>query len=284
MANSPSVEFDSPALEIPTVYGWGPFFTPEMKTTPVLIHLVNAIFTYLDKQHLGTLTPEVYSRFLTTQGYTGPENTWHVNFVKGVGQSKEDTADAALKRAFDLLRIDHVLHPRPPKAPSADTVKRQLKSVVRAITPSASGGMMPLLTRKGFTAVTAINMLCDPARHWGSMAVIVRMYDLPEVRGWGELPRGVLPDEGDPHVMARVAQVQMLAKEHGQLRRATSYAKSQLDKVDAGSAVAFAKDTLGKVNAQGVVNVAGTLGGLMLIGAPITTKKRGDNGGEKVGK
>jgi hypothetical protein len=57
-----------------TVSGWGPFFAADASPTPVFSHLVNSIFTYLDKQSTGYLTPEVYSRFLINQGYVGQEN------------------------------------------------------------------------------------------------------------------------------------------------------------------------------------------------------------------
>ncbi|KAJ7624029.1 hypothetical protein DFH06DRAFT_1446114 [Mycena polygramma] len=263
--SSPSAHVESPQPEALLVPGWAPFFTPEIKTTPVFVHLMNAIFTYLDTKRTGTLSPEVYSRFLINQGLVGPENTWHVNLIASL-QSKEDTADAALRCSFDLLGIEYVLHPRPPKAATADTMKRHLKSFARALTPSASGGLMPLLTRKGFTALTVINILCNPERHWRSLAVVVRMYDLPEVRGWGELPRGAFPDEAEPRVTARMAQVQLLAKEQGQFKGVTSYAKSQLDKVDARDAVAYAKDKWKRVDAQSVADAADTVTGVMLIG------------------
>ncbi|KAJ6472359.1 hypothetical protein C8R47DRAFT_1324734 [Mycena vitilis] len=263
--SSPSAQVDSPPPEVLFVPGWAPFFTPEIKTTPVFVHLMNAIFTYLDTKRTGTLTPEVYSRFLINQGLVGPENTWHVNLIASV-QSKEDTADAALRCSFDLLGIEYVLHPRPAKAATPDTMKRHFKSFARALTPSASGGLMPLLTRKGFTALTAINILCNPERHWRSLAVVVRMYDLPEVRGWGELPRSAFPGEAEPPVSARMAQVQLLAREQGQFKRVTSYAKSQLDKVDARDAVAYAKDKWKKVDAQSVADAADTVTGVLVIG------------------
>jgi hypothetical protein len=57
-----------------TVSGWGPFFAADASPTPVFSHLVDSIFTYLDKQSTGYLTPEVYSRFLVNQGYVGQEN------------------------------------------------------------------------------------------------------------------------------------------------------------------------------------------------------------------
>lgn len=57
------------------VRGWGYFFFEDMSPTPVFTQLMDSIFTYLDIQSTGHLTPEAYSRFLTNQGYVGQENT-----------------------------------------------------------------------------------------------------------------------------------------------------------------------------------------------------------------
>ncbi|KAJ6522878.1 hypothetical protein B0H19DRAFT_1244330 [Mycena capillaripes] len=269
-ADSPSAKRESAP---PIVSGWGKFFTEDMSATPVFIHLLGAIFTYLDTRRTGTLTPEVYSRFLINQGCVGQENIWNANLVASFGQTKEEVADAALKRNFDLFGIEYILQARDrPTTPAADTVKRQFKFVARAITPSVSGGMMPLLTRRGFTKITALETLCNPARHWGNLACIVKMYDLPEVRAWGDLPRDVLPDEADPRILARVAGVRALAKEKdkGQLRRvagnAAGYAKSTLNKIDTRDAVTYAARQINKVDAQDVANVTS----LLLIGARLS--------------
>ncbi|KAJ6574462.1 hypothetical protein B0H19DRAFT_1254166 [Mycena capillaripes] len=232
----------SPNPEVPVVCGWGKFFTEDMRATPVFRHFMEAIFSYLDTRRSGALTPEVYSRFLMNQGYVGQENIWNANLVESLGQTKEDVADAALKRNFDSFGIEYILGVRDrPNTPAADTVKRQFKSVARAITPSASGGMMPLLTRQGFI-----------------LACIIKIYDLPEVRAWGDLPRYVLPSEADPRILASVAEarVQGKDKDKGQIRRAAGYAKSTLNKIDTGAAATYAARQLKKMNAKDVANVA----------------------------
>ncbi|KAJ6564667.1 hypothetical protein B0H19DRAFT_1068189 [Mycena capillaripes] len=257
----------SPNPDVPAVCGWGKFFTEDMKATPVFRHFMEAIFSYLDTRRTGTLTPEVYSRFLMNQGYVGQENIWNANLVESFGQTKEDVADAALKRNFDLFGIEYILGVRDrANTPAADTVKRQFKSVARAITPSASGGMMPLLTRQGFMCITALEALCNPVRHWGSLACIIKIYDLPEVREWGDLPQYVLPSEADPWILASVAEAREQAKDKdkGQIRRAAGYAKSTLNKIDTGAAASYAARQLKKVNAKDVASVAA----FVLLGLP----------------
>ncbi|KAJ7865411.1 hypothetical protein B0H13DRAFT_2067812, partial [Mycena leptocephala] len=106
-------------------------------------------------------------------------------------------------------------------------------SFARAVTPTTTpGGIMPCLTRRGFAKITAIELLRDPARHWGNIAHVVKMYDLDAVRAWGDLPRGVLPEEADPRLLAHIARLQAAANEPGKLRSAAVYAKNKLDKIE----------------------------------------------------
>ncbi|KAF7362757.1 Oleate hydratase [Mycena venus] len=190
--------------------GWGPFFHEDLSPTSVFTQLMDSIFTYLDAGRTGYLTPEAYSRFLTDQGYAKKENIWKANLdclADWVGETKEKPADAALKRHFDLFSIEYVLRKR------ASSLERDLRSLGLA-TPictsessSTSGGAMPLLTRKGFIDVTAIETLCDPSRHWGNISRIRKLYDLPAVHGWGDLPRSVLPSMPDQRMVKHVAAI-----------------------------------------------------------------------------
>ncbi|KAF7359654.1 Oleate hydratase [Mycena venus] len=179
----------------PLASGWGPFFTEDMSPTPAFMQLMTSILTYLDTGRTGHLVPEAYSRFLDDQAYVGEGNVWKANLVARMGQTKEDTADKALKRAYDLFSIEYNLRPRP---------------------ASSCGGMMPLLTLKGFMDITAVEMLCDPSKEWGSISRVIKAYNLPSVQGWGDLPRTVLPEEPHPQMMARVARVTAVSREQGQ--------------------------------------------------------------------
>ncbi|KAJ7123269.1 hypothetical protein C8R43DRAFT_1148099 [Mycena crocata] len=203
---------------------WGQFFYEDMSITSVFSQLLDAIFTYLDTRRTGFLTPETYSGFLVNQGYVGQQNTWASNLISRLGKSKEDSADAALRRTYDLFNIEYILRPRParerPSLPLPNSgLAGQLKSASaslarRALAPSPTPcGTMPVLTRRGFADITAIEVLCDPQRHHAGFVRVLRMYDLQMVRGWGELPRGVLPPEGDARMLTRVHG---LAREQGQ--------------------------------------------------------------------
>ncbi|KAJ7611890.1 hypothetical protein DFH06DRAFT_1147438 [Mycena polygramma] len=174
--------------------GWGPFLTVEMAPTPVFVKLMTAILAYLDTGRTGHLVPEAFSRFLDDQAYLGEANTcsspstkifafsliWpgKANLIPQVGQVTEDVADAALKR---------------------------LQALGTAPPASVSGGLMPLMTLKGFIDTTTVEMLSDPSAEWGSISRAVKAYNLPEVRAWGDVPRSVLPDEPDPRMKTRVA-------------------------------------------------------------------------------
>ncbi|KAF7359658.1 Oleate hydratase [Mycena venus] len=177
------------------VCGWGPFFTEDMSPSPAFMQLMSSILAYLDTGRTGHLVPEAYSRFLDDQAYVGEGNVWKANLVARMGQTKEDTADKALKRAYDLFSIEYNLRPRP---------------------ASSCGGMMPLLTLKGFMDITAVEMLCDPSKEWGSISRVIKAYNLPSVQGWGDLLRSVLPEEPHPQMMARVARVTAVSREQGQ--------------------------------------------------------------------
>ncbi|KAJ7664569.1 hypothetical protein DFH06DRAFT_1324113 [Mycena polygramma] len=196
--------------------GWAPFFTVDMAPTPVFVKLMTAILAYLDTGRTGHLVPEAFSRFLDDQAYIGEANTWKANLIPQVGQVMEDVADAALKRVYDLFSIEYILRPRPrnPNAP-VDDLTRQLQALGTAPPASVSGGLMPLMTLKGFIDITTVEMLSDPSAEWGSISRAVKVYDLPEVRAWGDIPRSVLPDEPDPRMKARVARATAVSREQG---------------------------------------------------------------------
>ncbi|KAJ7652913.1 hypothetical protein B0H17DRAFT_403801 [Mycena rosella] len=184
------------------VRGWGPFFAEDISPTPVLTQLLDALFAYLDTGRTGYLAPEDYSRFLVNQGYVGAENVWNANLTASLGKTKKESADAALKRNYDALGIEHVLRPRTPDRPAAVTTPPTLTRTLQSFgasfartlaAPPPGSSAMPLLTRKGFADITAIALLTDPARACGALARVLRMYELPLVRAWGALPRGALP-------------------------------------------------------------------------------------------
>jgi hypothetical protein len=127
----------------------------------------------------------------------------------------EDMADKALKDVYDLFSIDHILHARTQRTAAGpsplDPLYRTIfgsaatPALIASFTPSlGSGGVMPLLTRKGFVDIMSLEILYDPSKQWGNMSRLLRKYDLPAYRGWGDLPRSVLPEYPDQRSIQRV--------------------------------------------------------------------------------
>ncbi|RDB17242.1 hypothetical protein Hypma_001767 [Hypsizygus marmoreus] len=207
---------------------WQPFFAPDMSPTATFVTLLNDIFTFLDPTNNGNFVPETFSRFLDDMGYMPHENSWKQGLQATFGLSAESMADKALKNAFDLFSIDHVLLQRiqrPHVDPTGLTNQFQrvlgsafkpsmLKSAATA--HSTIGGPMPAITRKGFIDIVVIEVLSDPSREWGNFSRLLKKYDLPRYRGWGDLPRAVLPAVPDPAMLQRVASVAAYAKQKGE--------------------------------------------------------------------
>ncbi|KAJ7692236.1 hypothetical protein B0H17DRAFT_1200575 [Mycena rosella] len=184
--------------------GWQRFFHQDMSPTPTFTGLMDAIFTYLDPSNTGCLMPETFSRLLDDMGNPTHENAWKANLNASFGRSKEDAADAALKSAFDAFSIDHVCHPRP------------RASGRNFFGGSAAAGPMPLITRRGLVDITAVELLSDPAGEFSKLARLVGLYMLQPYSTWGAMPRGVLPPNPDPRMLARVAAAQSSAQRNGQ--------------------------------------------------------------------
>ncbi|THV03380.1 hypothetical protein K435DRAFT_835946 [Dendrothele bispora CBS 962.96] len=92
--------------------GWTALFMSDMTPTTNFLKLLNAIFSSLDNQCTGYLTPEVYSRFLDDLGYEDESNIWKSYLRPIPGFAKEDVADQALRSIFDLFSIEYTLGAR----------------------------------------------------------------------------------------------------------------------------------------------------------------------------
>lgn len=140
--------------------------------------------------------------------------------------SKEAAGDKFLKKAFDLFSIEHILQQR--VQPSQGNPKKRGSQFQRALgtmfTPAAAQGPMPLLTRKGFIDITMIEVLSDPSKSWANFSRLLRKYDLPRYRSWGELPRSVLPAEPDQRMLQRVASATNASKQQGERALADAHA------------------------------------------------------------
>jgi hypothetical protein len=89
-------------------------------------------------------------------------------------------------------------------------------------------GSMPLLTLKGFLDITSIKVLGDPLKEWENLSHIIRKYNLPRYRSWGDLPRSVLSDHPDPRILKMVADVHATAKATAEMELAASHALNTL--------------------------------------------------------
>ncbi|KAJ6549979.1 hypothetical protein B0H19DRAFT_1160161 [Mycena capillaripes] len=208
-----------PHVEI-AVDGWGPFFFEDMAPTPVFVHLMSAILAYLDTGKIGHLVPEAYSQFLDDQGYPRDCDAWKSNLNEKRGQKTEDVADAGLRRVFDLYGIEYILRPRA-RGPNDNPNTEK----------SVSDGLMPLLTLKGFMEITSIEMLCDPNAEWGNISRALRSWDLAAVRGWGDVPRSVLPEQADKRMEARVERATTVSRERQTRQLEASRVKNMLQAI-----------------------------------------------------
>ncbi|KAF9484866.1 hypothetical protein BDN70DRAFT_871833 [Pholiota conissans] len=76
----------------------------------------------------------------------------------------------------------------------------------------SSNGPMPCITRNGLVEISRIELLSDPSKEWGNFSRMLRKYNLPQYRGWGDLPRSVLPAMPDAAMLQRVAGVAAFAQ------------------------------------------------------------------------
>lgn len=207
---------------------WGPLFDDYMNVTAVGDVFFNTIFTFLDPSYTGYLTPEAYSRFLDDQGYLLHENVWKSNLVVDTmyGGSEENMADKALRNAYDLFSIEHVLkHRHNPPGSTTPSVTTQLQGLFgNAFNPAMMSSaplqtlssQMPLLTRKGFIDITTVEVLSDPSRAWGNLSRVLRAYELEPFRGRGDMPRSVLPEAANQRMLERVRAISSFAKVRGE--------------------------------------------------------------------
>ncbi|KAG5715865.1 hypothetical protein E4T56_gene6694, partial [Termitomyces sp. T112] len=176
---------------------WEPFFLPDMTPTLTYTALANEIFTYLDPQNVGILIPEALSRFLDDMGYLPDENYWKNGSKASLETPDPDISilsdrDKTLKDIFELFSIEHHLLPRPSAAHRLPT--------------------MPAITREGFIDITSIDLLIEPSDQWDRMNRVLRKYNLPVYKRWGDLPRSVLPPLPKQAMLDRVMATAEIAK------------------------------------------------------------------------
>jgi hypothetical protein len=76
--------------------------------------------------------------------------------------------------------------------------------------PSISGGVMPLMTRKGFIDITTIETLGDPSIGWMRINRMARHYGL--VGQWGECPREMIPEVAPQSMLDRIERIAVYSR------------------------------------------------------------------------
>ncbi|KAG5644009.1 hypothetical protein DXG03_009224 [Asterophora parasitica] len=160
--------------------------------------------------------------------------------------SAQSNADKSLKNTFDLFAIDHNLLQRV-QGPHADPsgLTSAFKNVLGSFAPSLQSPAppMPALTRKGFVDITTIELLTDPSREWANFSRLLRKYDLPRYRGWGDLPRSVIPALPDPAMLNRVASVTAFAQQKASNELDAARVQAQFQKRANQAAIELVSDT-----------------------------------------
>ncbi|KAF9030117.1 hypothetical protein BDZ89DRAFT_1159500 [Hymenopellis radicata] len=220
---------------------WSALFDGNMDVTLMGEMLLAAVFTHLDTSYSGYLSPEAYSGFLMTKDISCTKTSVRkANLIQDpvYGQSKENVADKALKNAYDLFSIEHILHERfnPPGSTQPSMTSQLFSLFAPGINVNASSAgtvsasKMPLLTLKGFIDITTVEILSDPSKGWGNLQRALKKYRLSRFEGWEDLPRHVLPEYPDARMLQRVQKVSEFAKARDEQLLASTMAEMQLRK------------------------------------------------------
>ncbi|KAK0245419.1 hypothetical protein EDD85DRAFT_800887 [Armillaria nabsnona] len=116
-------------------------------------------------------------------------------------------------------------------------------AMMHSVPLQSSKSQMPLLTRKGFIDITTVEVLSDPSRAWGNLSRVLRMYQLLSFRGWGDMPRRILPEGADQRMLQRVRDISNFAKARGERQLASSMARMELERQGRENALDLISDT-----------------------------------------
>jgi hypothetical protein len=201
--------------------------------------LCSDIFIQLDQLSTNLISPETYSSFLETQGEDLRFNVWKSSMQSG----SKDNADFELRRYYDNFSIEYILQDRLDESENEiDSVAQNLENLLKPADSksektdlkSLSGGKMPMLTRKGFVDVVAVEVLYDPSRGWENLNRVLRSYGLwqerapPGAPAGVVIPREVIPETSPPELQERVQKLVELSQEQGQDVLSAKLAQNQL--------------------------------------------------------
>ncbi|PBP26276.1 hypothetical protein BUE80_DR002800 [Diplocarpon rosae] len=190
------------APQYPVPESWTPFFESDGTPTPIFVALMSTLFSRLDPEHTGFLSPENYSGFLDVQGVEMGANIWKCAMAKATGEHRKNLADLELSLYISNLLIYHTLNVRTQAGDSSkspDGVEQPHLADVgedRARDSRRFSVNMPMISRQCFIDVCAVEYLKDPERAYGWLRNAVTAYGIWE--GLGKMPRGVLPETKIP--------------------------------------------------------------------------------------
>lgn len=120
------------------------------------------------------------------------------------GYNREDVADFELRTVYENWSIHHTLHKRS-SVPNRDmenvmmpaiggmigsAMSKMMKQTMQQ--RSMSGGMMPMISRKGFIDLMTIEIVGEPSKGWLQLNRMARHYNV--WCQWGDVPREMLPE------------------------------------------------------------------------------------------
>ncbi|PVH78901.1 hypothetical protein DL98DRAFT_655779 [Cadophora sp. DSE1049] len=194
---------------------WETLFEEDSTPTPIFIALMSTIFSRLDPEHTGFLSPETYSEFLETQGCV-ESNVWKLALDREGGEHSKEVADLELSLYFSDLLVSYTLIVRT-RDPAADISDEGPQSAVEGKIRNSMrfNANMPMISRQGFIDVCAIEYLKDPDSAYRYLGKAVREYGV--WRELGEVPREVLPEKSIPKLLRKETEtpVAELASRNG---------------------------------------------------------------------
>ena len=175
----------------PALGSWSIFYTPRYTPTPAFEKLIRELMSYLDPLNTGHVVPEAYSAFQTLMSCPSSENTWLSGSTTNPLQPcPQSNADRQLQGAFDALRIDYRLIPRP------TTTLTQQAEALRTRQPLAPGvPPMPCLTLAGLIEEISIGAFAQPDIYFLRLNIAISSYRTPSFQNLGSFPRWCLPEE-----------------------------------------------------------------------------------------
>ncbi|GFF71729.1 hypothetical protein IFM62136_08157 [Aspergillus lentulus] len=177
-----------------------------MKPSASFLRLIKELFSHLDPQRTGYLSPEAVSEYIDACGAPPSHNVWKTSREKNP-QYGYDMADRELADHFTAYGVDFALRRRTPPSTPVNSpldpmsyLPAAQRAAMAAFMPaqstsanSLSGGQKPMLSFRGWTDLTVCGVLLNPSAACGQLNRAMQAFQLPIWREWGDIPRDMLP-------------------------------------------------------------------------------------------